>query len=283
VRYGLWLALFACACAGAAPDCADEGELAVTFLANEGFLLRAAGNGVLIDAFVVERHAGYGALSGEMAAALRTASPPFDTVRVALASHVHRDHFQPGPAREFLSASPATRLASAPQVLEALRDAHVENAALAERLEDVLPAPGRSTRFEVPGAKVEVLRLSHGREARVDNLGHVIDIGSWRIVHVGDAEPYADTYAPYALAERDIDVSLIPYWYFQSDDGLHIVARHLRAPHMIAAHIPPDEVEAVRDALAGTLPEVVVPVAPGQSWCLNRRTGHDRVTGLPGA
>ena len=269
MKFGLLLALLASTGAGAAPDCTAEGNLSVTFLANEGFLLRAAGTGVLVDAFVIERHAGYGALSGELAAALRTASPPFDTVRVALASHVHRDHFQPEPARDFLLATSRVRLASTPQVLEALRSVHP---ALDARLEEVLPAPGRVSRLDFPDVKVEVLRLSHGRNSRVENLGHIIDIGGWRVAHVGDAEPYEDSYAPYALSARGLRLSLIPYWYFQSEDGRTIVAKHLRAPHMIAVHIPPDQTTDVGDALAETYPDVVVPSAAGQSWCLSPPT-----------
>ncbi|MBA3563442.1 MAG: hypothetical protein H0W33_05455 [Gammaproteobacteria bacterium] len=40
-----------------AASCSDDGNLELTFLANEGFLLRSDDTAVLIDAFVVESHA----------------------------------------------------------------------------------------------------------------------------------------------------------------------------------------------------------------------------------
>lgn len=266
--HGLLLTLLAFADDSIASNCNDEGDLSVTFLANEGFLLRSGETGVVIDAFVVERFAGYGALPDELASALRSASAPFDSVRLALASHVHRDHFQPEPAGEFLSAAPQAQLTSTPQVLEALREAYGKAAMPGERITEVLPAPGAVSRLSHAGITVEVLNLSHGRRSKVDNLGHVIELGGWRILHVGDAEPFEDSYAPYALAGRGVDLSLIPYWYFQGDEGRRIVASHLRAPRMIAAHIPPEEAQDVRHALAGSHPDVTVPSAPGESWCL---------------
>lgn len=232
----------------------------VVFLANEGFLLRpvAGGDAVLIDGFVSEEYSVYGALPAEATARLEAAEPPFDRVRLALASHVHRDHFQARPAARFLAAQPLALLASSAQVLEALAAAGGDGAG--EQLRTVSPAAGETVAVEHAGLRAEILRLPHSgrRHASIENLGHVIHVGGRTVLHIGDAAEDAAQFARYRLAERSLDVALIPYWYFFSAEGKALVADQLAARHTIAAHIPPAEVEEVRRALAESHPQVVV-------------------------
>lgn len=263
--------------------------LHVTALANEGALLRAGDVAVLIDAFLAEPYSVYGALPEQTLEALLAAAPPFDGVDLALVSHRHGDHLQPAPAARFLRASPGTWLASSPQVLELVREADAALApAMAERAADatdgarptdaapwpdeaagrptpqpraVLPEPGQSVRLRRDGLSVDVLRLSHGtgRFAAIQNLGHVIELGGQRVLHVGDAAMDPRRFAPYALAERDLDVALLPFWYFLDEGGRQLVREHLRARHVIACHIPPADLADVRAALAESDPHVLVP------------------------
>lgn len=238
-------------------------ELEVRALANEGFLLSVGDDVVAIDAFVAEPYSGYAALSGETLDALLAGSGPFASLDLALASHVHRDHFQPEPARRLLAARPACVFASSPQVLEALLADSSGAAALepAERLRDFLPETGTSASLEVGAIEVEFLRLSHGtgRFAEIQNLGHLITLGGVTALHVGDAAMVPETFAAYRLRERGIDVAFVPYWYFDSADGRHIVDEHFRPARLVACHIPVGELEAVTRRLAASRPEVLVP------------------------
>ena len=61
---------------------------------------------MLIDAFVAEPYSLYAALGERALEQLSAAAAPFDSVDLALASHVHRDHFQPAAACAFLEAAP---------------------------------------------------------------------------------------------------------------------------------------------------------------------------------
>jgi L-ascorbate metabolism protein UlaG (beta-lactamase superfamily) len=238
-------------------------ELEVRALANAGFLLSVGDDVVAVDAFVAEPYSGYGALSGEAQDALLAGSGPFASLDLALASHAHRDHFQPEPARRLLAARPACVFASSPQVLEALLADASGAAALepAERLRDVLPEPGASASLEVGAIEVEFLRLSHGtgRFAEIQNLGHLITLGGLTALHVGDADMQPETFAAYRLRERGLDVVFVPYWYFDSENGRRIVDEHFRPARLIACHIPPGELEAVTKRLAASRPEVLVP------------------------
>lgn len=238
-------------------------ELEVRALANEGFLLSVGDDVVAIDAFVAEPYSGYGALSGEVLAALLEGSGPFASLDLALASHVHRDHFQPEPARRLLAARPACVFATSPQVLEALLADPSGAAALepAERLRGFLPEPGASAALEVGAIEVEFLRLSHGtgRFAPIQNLGHLITLGGVTALHVGDADMVPETFAAYRLRERGIDVAFVPYWYFDAAQGRRILDEHLLPARLVACHIPPGELEAVTRRLAASRPDVLVP------------------------
>jgi hypothetical protein len=55
-------------------------ELELVYLANEGFLVRAGGRGILIDAFVTEPYGGYAAVPDELFADMLGSKLPFEDV-----------------------------------------------------------------------------------------------------------------------------------------------------------------------------------------------------------
>lgn len=264
----LALALTPGGCGVVGDGAADAtGTLEVTWLANEGALISAGGKRVLIDAFVPEEYSIYTALPEAVAAAMLEGAPPFDGVIVALVSHVHADHFQPEFAREVLARRDEIVLVSSPQVQA--------TGALAGRAEVRLPAPGQSAFWSGHGVDVEFLNLSHGsgRVAEIQNLGHIVTIDGYRVLHIGDAAMDPENFAPYRLADRDLHVALIPYWYFSSAEGRQIVEEHLVADLRIAVHLPragrdDETLDAARADGRAAVPERAL-----QSWRIGRQPG----------
>ena len=241
---------------------AREGVLEVRALANEGFLLSAGRDAVLIDAFVSEPYSIYAALSGDALEQLLAAGGPFASVDVALTSHRHRDHFQPEPARSFLAARRDCTFVSSPQVVAALLG--VPEGVHPRSIGSMLPAAGEESLLELGGIRVEFLRLSHGtgRFARIQNLGHVITVGGVTALHVGDAAMEPENFAAYELGERGIDVVFVPYWYFDDARGRRIIDEHFSPAELVACHIPPSELESYRRRMAEEHPQVLVPQEP---------------------
>ena len=233
-------------------------NLEVTYLANEGFLLKSGDSAVLIDAFVTEPYSNFAFMPEEVASQLVSAAAPFDDIDIALVSHMHRDHFQPKPAAKFLAASKETVLASSRDVVDALQEQ--TGTAGAERVFVELPKPGERSTRSAGDVRVEFLRLSHGsgRFASIQNLGHIIHLGGKTVLHLGDAARDADNFAAYDLPEREIDIAILPYWYFETESGRQMIRDHLHARHTIAAHIPPAELEKTRAGLRERFPKVVV-------------------------
>jgi L-ascorbate metabolism protein UlaG (beta-lactamase superfamily) len=237
---------------------ASAAGVEVRFLANAGFLLRTSDVGVLIDAFVAEPRSPYGDVPTEVLREMINGGAPFHGVRLALVSHRHEDHFQADVARLFLDRHPQASLVSSPQVIEALR---AQTGQLPENAHLVWPdSTDTRTWNEASGIRVDFLRLPHesARHADVQNLVHVVTLGGRRILHLGDATMQSDAYAPYADQLQDIDVALIPYWFFDDEEGRKTIATWLQARLQIAMHVPAGEEESVQQRLQATDPRVRV-------------------------
>jgi len=259
-RFGLLLAAGLCAgtCLGqeSAPAPVSP-SLEVRFLANAGFLIRADGAGVIVDAFLAKPYTVYGALPDDVLSELVAGGAPFHDLRLALVTHAHEDHIQADMARLFLLRRPGVDLVAPPQGVDSLRRA---DGTLPPHVTAMWPDSGRVGTFDTGVVHVECLRLPHGseRHATVQNLAYVIDIGGRRVVHVGDAAMQPEAYAPYADNLRDLDVALVPYWFFEDEAGRRTLATYLRARHVIAMHLPVREAASISARLQESDPDVLV-------------------------
>ena len=238
----------------------------IRFLANEGVLISNGENKVIIDGFLTEiSYERYGALQGENAEQLMHAKGPFAGIDIGLASHVHLDHFQPLAALAFLNHSNGSLFASSPQVLNALHEIAEPPAESTTRLvtlstQPLWPQSGDSVEIARSEIIVKAFQLSHGtgRFAEIQNLAHLINIGGFNILHIGDAAMNPDNFAEAGVDQLDIDIALIPHWYFLSPEGRSIVEDFLSSDHKIALHITPAEQQEVSEFLSTNFPDVRV-------------------------
>ena len=215
-------------------------------LANEGFLIRSEAHTVLIDAWVGKPYVGYPALTAEALERMQAAEAPFDAVDLALVSHIHRDHFQPELAATFLAASPDTQVFSSDQAATFLTDAGVD----ASRITGQDLEEGEQLEAEPAGVPVFCFRLSHGqRFPGVQNIGHVIEVGGVRFLHLGDAVPDPVAFAALDLPARNIDVALVPYWYLDGGPGQKLIEEQIAARHVVAMHVPFPQLAPLRKRL----------------------------------
>lgn len=242
-------------------------ELELVCLANEGFLVRAGEHELLIDAFVTEPYAGYACVPAELRAAMLAGKPPFDGVELALASHYHRDHFQAAAAAEFLRAHPETMFLSTPQVVDALVAELGEDPAVG-RIEALLPEARQTAETRAQETRVELIRLPHSGGARtafVENLGHVLELGGARMLHVGDADAQDPAVDHYDLELRALDVALVPYWWLGDAAGVALARKLTGAKHLVAVHVPPAEFATVKAQLAALDPAILLFERAGES------------------
>ncbi|MDX1741647.1 MAG: MBL fold metallo-hydrolase [Rhodothermales bacterium] len=236
---------------------ADSDSLSILYLANEGVLIEADGNRILLDGLHRPYQPMYSSLPADVAMQLETATAPFDAVDLLLVSHRHRDHVHPESVVRYLRASPTTVLASSPQVV---RETLAGASGLAERTTAVLPPAGETISRSFGDIEVEFLGLPHGggRHRSVQNLGHVVSVAGRTVLHVGDAVIEPSTFRSLDLRSRDIDVALLPYWYLLDADGLRLVDEEIGAALVVAIHVPPDDVAEIENQIRQTLPEAIV-------------------------
>lgn len=242
-------------------------DVTITRLANEGVIIDDGETRIMIDGLVVEQYALYGGLPPELAQNFSTATGIFADIDLALASHKHHDHNQPQFACDFLKASTGTKLVTSIQVIELIRERCRPLVRTSSRVGAIDPQYSKPVMLPVGSAEVEVFLLSHGtgKYAKLQNFGHLVRMGGVNILHIGDAAMNPADFATALADNPNIDVALIPFWFFQPGPGMAVVERYMDAPNKIALHIPPNEMAEVTEYMATDYPDVLVMQQPGDA------------------
>ena len=181
-----------------------------------------------------------------------------------MTSHRHHDHNQPRFACRFMQTSTHTDLVSSSQVLGLMREKCREFVTTSPRVKEIDPQYGEPHEFSKEGAAVSVFPLSHGtrKYAKIQNYGHLIEIGGVTVLHIGDAAMNPEDFRRAGLDQVKIDVAMIPFWYFSPGPGTEVINRFMNAPLKIAVHIPPGEMEEVKAYMAEDLGNVTIMEKP---------------------
>lgn len=237
-----------------------QAEITITRVANAGVILSDGDARVMIDGMVVEPYAVYGGLPDSAAADFARASGDFSGIDLALVSHRHHEHNQPEYACRFLQNSPGTQFYSSEQVIGLVREFCRELTTGSGRVHRIEPPYGQPHVIVREDIRVTVFPLSHGRHkyARIQNYGHLVEMGGLRVLHVGDAAMDPADFEQAGLADIDIDVALIPWMFFQPGVGADLIARYMDAPLKIAVHVAPGELDEVRAYMSEFHPRVIL-------------------------
>ena len=240
-------------------------DVTITRLANDGVILDDGETRIMIDGFVVESYALYGGLPPLMAQEFATATGIFENIDMAFVSHKHHDHNQPEFTCKFLRASDDTRLITSVQVIELVRERCRVLVTSTSQVATIDPERELPITLPVGTAKVTIVPLSHGtgKYAKIENWGHVVEMGGVRVLHIGDAAMDPTDFEAAAAELANLDAAIIPLWYFQPGPGMEVVERFMNAPNKLAVQIPPDEVAEATAFLAENYPEVQILRMPG--------------------
>jgi len=235
-----------------------QADITLVQLANSGVILSDGQARVMIDGMVVEPYAVYGGLPEDARSDFLHARGEFAGIDLAVVSHRHHEHSQPEYACQFLQASPATELYTSEQVIGLLREFCRDFIVGNPRIHTIDPAYGQPETIEADGARVTVIPLSHGtrKYARLQHYAHLVELGGLGVLHLGDAALDAAEFERSGMGNYHADVALIPVRFFQPGPGAALIAKYIDAPLKIAVHIPPGEVDEIRDYLQEYFPSV---------------------------
>jgi L-ascorbate metabolism protein UlaG (beta-lactamase superfamily) len=238
---------------GLAPSPAPP-EVRVTYLANEGVLIEGP-CAVLVDALQRDSLGSYARHPPDVQEKLETARPPFDKVGLALATHYHLDHWDPGAIARFLGHNPGAVFASTTEAT-AMMPYEVRG-----RVKALRPGDGPSAgRLDASGARVEAIPLEHGT---TPHLAYRIDCGGRILVHLGDSDPSEANFARLEKA-GPVDVALVPFWWFGNEGGRAFLKDRWKPAHTVAFHLGADDAAAAAEIRRG-LPQAWICTTPGES------------------
>ena len=232
----------------------------VTFLANAGFFLESGRYSVLIDAFLREPSDIFAGLPEQVYKQLVNVQPPFDDLTIVLVSHDHPDHVQMRGLEKFLGKNAMAVLWVAPEVVRSLQAHARDFGTIQKRIRPIPTAKNSIQEIVHEEMSIGFMQLEHrgkpGEE--ILNLGHLIEMGGVKILHVGDAMPTAENFAPYGLGSMGIDVAIVPYWFFNQPKGIRVLREEIRPKSVIVCHVPPSEQEKFGQLLQAQFPEVIL-------------------------
>jgi L-ascorbate metabolism protein UlaG (beta-lactamase superfamily) len=198
----------------AGPQSAAAGAVDITWLGQAGFLVRAAGNAILIDPYLSDSLATK--YRGREFAHERLMAPPIvlDEIGGAylcrldfvLCTHRHSDHMDPETLAAVTLQQPGCRF-----VVPAAELNHALSLGLPEGR--VLPIDAGDTLSLGDGVVVKAIPAAHesfqqDAAGRHRFLGYVITIGGLTLYHSGDTVVYPGLAA--TLANEEIDCALLP-------------------------------------------------------------------------
>ena len=238
----------------------DQSSVKVTYFANEGVLLESEDKSVLIDGLHRKYKDAYAYPPENLKNLLENARPPYDKIDLLLVSHKHLDHFHPESIGNYLASNPNSLLRTSGQIIEEIKNGFAGFKKIEHQIGEVDYQLGKEREFAIGGIKVNFLGLKHAnkRHESIANLGHVINVGGKKFLHIGDADMASENFSAFNLAQENIDVAFIPYWFLLSREGRDLVKTQFDPEHIVAVHISPGEADSVSKELKKLYPEITV-------------------------
>lgn len=235
-------------------------NIKVTYIANEGFLIKVGDKKILIDALFGDKDYGFCDIPTEtIIHSILKNENSFKNLDLIATTHSHVDHFYSPFVIHHLMNNKKGQFISCKQSIDNLKKQDnydkVEN-----RLLEITPDYSTFIDTTINSIGVRIYRLAHGpyytddpktgekinRHQNVQNVGFLFDIDGVKIFHSGDSnEDGIAEYEHFRLDKENIDIAFLGRGFIWElgCKGIELVKNYIKAKHIVLMHIHHDEYE----------------------------------------
>ncbi|MCX6174272.1 MAG: MBL fold metallo-hydrolase [Ignavibacteriales bacterium] len=230
----------------------------VTYIANEGFLIKVGDKKILIDALFGDKDYGFCDIPKEetMNSILKNENI-FKNIDLIATTHAHVDHFYSPFVIEHLMSNTKGQFISCKQSIDNLKKQDKYDK-VKNRLFEITPDNFSYKDTTINGIGIRVYRLAHGpyftddpktgekinRHQNVQNIGFLFNIDGVKIFHSGDSnEDGIAEYEHFRLDKENIDIAFLGRGFIWKSNcnGIELVKNYINAKHIVLMHIHHDE------------------------------------------
>lgn len=235
-----------------------EKSIEVTYVANEGFLIKVADKKILIDALFGDKEYGFCDIpKTETMNSMLKNENCFKDIDLIATTHVHVDHFYAPFVIEHLMNNQNGKFISCKQSIDNLKKQN-NYEMIKNNLFEITPDPFTYVDTTINGIGVRVYRIAHGPyytedpktgekmnvHQNVQNVGFLFNIDGVKIFHSGDSnEDGIADYERFRLDKENIDVAFLGRGFIWEPNckGIELVKKYINAKHIVLMHIQHDE------------------------------------------
>lgn len=237
----------------------NQSTLEVTFISNEGFLIKSGNQSVLIDALYKKSHPDFTYPSDGLRNQMVKGDGPFKGIDIYLQSHVHYTHFFPETVGQFLNKNEKSMMIASPQVVDSLTKLSPVYGKVKDQLM-IYDWSKEQMSFSHNDISIEAFKINHDGQQQwgwVQNLGHIMRIGSFKVLHMGDLLLDEQVLNKMNLKNENIDLVILPYWVILQN-GAEKIKKLINADHYIISHFPIPRVDQNIARIKNAMPDAII-------------------------
>lgn len=240
----------------------DKGELEITYIANEGFMIAGGDTKILIDA--LHRNPWAYLNTGErIYSMILEGNPPFDGIDADIASHAHADHMTAAMHAELLGRNESVVFLSSPTACDSIKavagDAY---AGYADRVISVDPEWSEFDIVDGNGIDFGFFGIDHAGsvEEPFKTLATFVTLGGVSCAHLADqvAGTSEKFYKAVDLKKRGVDIVFADRFFLADSIGQHILSEYIDPQYIILMHLRADEIDPAWEELSPMFPNLIV-------------------------
>ncbi|HLP05997.1 MAG TPA: MBL fold metallo-hydrolase [Paludibacter sp.] len=247
-------------------------DLQVTYIANDGFMLKTKHHKILIDALFTDGYGYFATPTKEALDKIMNSEAPFDSVNYCFLTHYHKDHSDSKLMNDYLRKYPSVKLVTSKPSLIFIDGEQFGFVKLQKQFCELTPETNKSIKFTIDDVKVKSLGLKHlsyfedgvDIEQYMKNVGYYINMDGVGIFHSGDSktEQLKDYIAKNGSWKEPVDVAFVYYELLNNGEvDLDYLKKTINPKHIVVMHLPPSlygEWTVKVEKLKHTFPEIIL-------------------------